>query len=50
LTKTASWKKYLDENQVENVFIKSAELAPFLDEQSQLMRSVLKQAGVEVAR
>ena len=50
LTKTASWKKYLDENQVENVFIKSAELAPFLDEQSKLMRSVLKQAGVEVAR
>jgi putative tricarboxylic transport membrane protein len=50
LTKTASWKKYLEENQVENVFIKSAELGPFLDEQSQLMRSVLKQAGVEVAR
>jgi putative tricarboxylic transport membrane protein len=50
LTKTTSWKKYLEENQVENVFIKSAELGPFLDEQSQLMRSVLKQAGVEVAR
>ena len=50
LIKTASWKKYLEENQVEDVFIKSGELAPFLDEQTQLMRSVLQQAGVQVAR
>ena len=50
LVKTASWKRYLEENQVENVFARSAELAPFLDEQTQLMRTVLRQAGVEVAR
>jgi putative tricarboxylic transport membrane protein len=50
LVKTPSWRKYLEENQVEDVFIKSAELGPFLDEQTVLMRSVLKQAGVTVAR
>jgi putative tricarboxylic transport membrane protein len=50
LVKTPSWRKYLEENQVEDVFIKGAELGPFLDEQTVLMRSVLKQAGVTVAR
>ena len=50
LIKTTSWKKYLEENQVENVFAQGGELGPFLDEQTQLMRSVLRQAGVEVAR
>jgi putative tricarboxylic transport membrane protein len=50
LAKTPSWRKYLEENQVEDVFIKGAELGPFLDEQTVLMRSVLKQAGVTVAR
>ena len=50
LIKTASWKRYLEENQVENVFAQGGELGPFLDEQTQLMRSVLRQAGVEVAR
>jgi putative tricarboxylic transport membrane protein len=50
LSKTASWKKYLEENQVENVFVRGGELGPFLDEQTQLMRTVLRQAGVEVAR
>jgi putative tricarboxylic transport membrane protein len=50
LTKTPSWKKYVEENQVEDVFVKSRELAPFLDEQITVMRSVLKEAGVAVAR
>jgi putative tricarboxylic transport membrane protein len=50
LVKTPSWRKYLEENQVEDVFIKGAELGAFLDEQTVLMRSVLKQAGVTVAR
>ena len=50
LIKTPSWKKYLEENQVENVFVRGSELGLFLDEQTQLMRSVLRQAGVEVAR
>ena len=50
LVKTPSWRKYLEENQVEDVFIKGGELGPFLDEQTVLMRSVLQQAGVTVAR
>ena len=50
LIKTASWKKYLEENQVEDVFLKGADLAPFFDEQIELMRSVLQQAGVKVER
>ena len=50
LTKTVSWKKYVDENRVEDVFLKSRELAPFFDEQITLMRSVLQEAGVKVER
>ena len=50
LVRSPSWKKYVEENQVEDVFLKSGGLAPFLDEQAQLMRSVLQQAGVTVAR
>jgi putative tricarboxylic transport membrane protein len=50
LSKTASWKKYLEDNQVEDVFLKGAELGPFFDEQIELMRSVLQQAGVKVER
>ena len=50
LIRTASWKKYLEENQVENVFLNSRDLAPFLDEQITLMRSVLQEAGVKIER
>lgn len=50
LIKTSSWKKYLEENQVEDVFIKGVGLAPFFDEQITLMRSVLQEAGVKVER
>ena len=48
LTKTPSWKQYVEENQVEDVFLKGGDLAPFFDEQIALMRSVLQQAGVKV--
>ena len=50
LVQTTSWKKYVEENQVQDVFLKSREVAPFLVEQDQLMRSVLQAAGVKVAR
>ena len=50
LIKTPSWKKYVEENQVEDVFLKGAELSAFLDEQIMVMRSVLQMAGVSVAR
>ena len=50
LTRSASWKKYVEENQVEDVFLRSSGVGPFLDEQTALMRKVLQQAGVKVAR
>jgi putative tricarboxylic transport membrane protein len=50
LVRTASWKKYLEENQVEDVFLRGAELSPYLDEQVGLMRRVLQEGGVAVAR
>jgi putative tricarboxylic transport membrane protein len=50
LAKTASWRKYVEENQVEDVFLCGAEMAPFLDEQIDIMRGVLAKAGVAVAR
>jgi len=46
LGKTASWKKYIEQNQVEDVFLRGAEMAPFLDEQIDLMRRMLRAAGV----
>ncbi|MDQ5847736.1 MAG: tripartite tricarboxylate transporter substrate binding protein [Pseudomonadota bacterium] len=50
LGRTASWRRYIEENQVEDVFLGGRELAPFLDEQLGLMQRVLKQAGVAVER
>ncbi|HEY1372039.1 MAG TPA: tripartite tricarboxylate transporter substrate binding protein [Candidatus Binatia bacterium] len=50
LAATRSWKEYLEENQVEDVFLKGAALGPFFDEQIALMRSVLQQAGVKVEK
>jgi putative tricarboxylic transport membrane protein len=50
LAATRSWKQYLEENQVEDVFLKGAALSPFFDEQIALMRNVLQQAGVKVEK
>ncbi|HUP97841.1 MAG TPA: tripartite tricarboxylate transporter substrate binding protein [Usitatibacter sp.] len=48
LAATASWKKYVEENHVEDVFIRGTEMAPFLDDQVSVMRGVLRQAGVTI--
>jgi putative tricarboxylic transport membrane protein len=50
LAATPSWKQYLEENQVEDVFLKGGALSPFFDEQITLMRSVLRLAGVNVVK
>lgn len=50
LSKTASWKKYLDDNQFEDGFMKSAELSRFIDEFTDRMRGILKEAGAKVVR
>ena len=50
LAGTASWRKYVEENQVEDVFLRGEAMRPFLDEQVEVMRRVLREAGVQVAR
>ncbi len=50
LTKTASWKKYLEENQLEDSFLGSAESAKFFDSSTAQMRGLLVEAGAKVAR
>jgi len=47
LVATPAWKRYLAENQVEDVFLKGTELTPFLGEQIELMRRMLREAGVQ---
>jgi putative tricarboxylic transport membrane protein len=50
LSATPSWKKYIEENQVEDVFMRGAEMPPFFDEQIDVMRRVLREAGVALAK
>jgi putative tricarboxylic transport membrane protein len=50
LAKTPSWKRYVEENQVEDVFLRGAEVTPFFEEQIDVMRRMLREAGVAVAR
>ena len=50
LAATPSWRKYVEENHVEDVFVRGAEMPVFFDEQIEVMRRVLKAAGVDVAR
>ena len=50
LAATPSWKRYLEDNQVEDVFMRGEAMSPFLDEQVRVMGDVLRRAGVAVAR
>ena len=50
VVQTASWKKYLEENQFQDGFMKGAELAKFFDEFTNRMRDILKEAGAKVVR
>jgi putative tricarboxylic transport membrane protein len=50
LTKTATWRKYLDDQQFEDGYMKSAELAKFFDSFTNQMRGILKEAGAKVVR
>jgi len=50
LSKTATWKKYLDDQQFEDGYMKSAELTKFFDTFSDQMRGILKEAGIKVLR
>ena len=50
VTKTAGWKKFLTDNQLEPVFTKSAETKKFLDQYEAQVRDILKEAGAKVVR
>jgi putative tricarboxylic transport membrane protein len=50
LSRTASWKKYLADNQFENGYQNAADLAKFYDEFTGRMRDILKDAGVKIVR
>ncbi len=50
ITQTASWKKYLEDNQFQDGFTKSADLSKFFDEFTDRMRGILKEAGAKVVR
>ncbi len=50
LSKTATWRKYLEDQQFEDGFQKSAELSKFFDTYTNQMRDILKEAGAKVVR
>jgi len=50
LTRTAAWKKYLQDNQFEDGFEGSAQLAKSLESFTNQMREILKDAGVKTVR
>jgi putative tricarboxylic transport membrane protein len=50
LVQTPTWKKYLEENQFEDGFQRSAELSKFFDDYTNRMREILKEGGVKVVR
>ncbi len=50
LSKTATWRKYLEEQQFEDGYMKSAELAKYFDVFTDQMRVILKEAGAKVVR
>ena len=50
LSKTPTWRKYLDDQQFVDGYQKSADLAKFFDSFSDQMRVILKEAGAKVVR
>lgn len=50
LTRTPSWKKYITDNQFEDGYQNSAELAKFYDQFTVQMREIFKDAGVKTVR
>ncbi len=50
LTQTASWKKYVEDNQFEDGYQNSTDLAKFMDGFTDRMRDILKDAGVKTVR
>ena len=50
LAKTATWKKYLEDNQFEDGFQKSAAFGAFIDRYTGELRGILGDAGIKLVR
>jgi len=50
LVRTASWRKYLQDNQFEDAFYTGPELARSLDATTQQLRAILPEAGLKLVR
>jgi putative tricarboxylic transport membrane protein len=50
LTKSASWRKFLEDNQFEDGYQNAAELSKFYDEFTTRMRGILQAAGIKTVR
>jgi len=50
LTRSASWKKFLEDNQFEDGYQNAADLAKFYDEFTAQMRGILQEAGIKIVR
>jgi putative tricarboxylic transport membrane protein len=50
LTRTASWRKFLADNQFEDGYQNAAELAKFYGEFTDRMRTILQEAGIKTVR
>jgi putative tricarboxylic transport membrane protein len=50
LTRSASWRKFLEDNQFEDGYQSAAELAKFYDEFTARMRAILQEAGIKIVR
>ena len=50
LIATPSWKKYVDDNQLESNYIGGGEIDRFLDRNINQLRTLLKEAGANVVR
>ena len=50
LTRTASWRKFLDDNQFDDGYQNAAELTKFYDEFTDRMRGILQDAGIKTLR
>jgi len=50
LTKSASWRKFLEDNQFEDGYQDAAELSKFYDEFTTRMRGILQEAGIRIVR
>ena len=48
LTRSASWNKYVEDNQFENAYLNGADQSKFLDSLAGRMREILKETGAKV--